>query len=65
MIIALRRRILRLVDPRGERERMEMRQARCVAEANAEDLVRTITLRREDIAELMRRFRERQEEKAK
>ena len=38
------KRILRLLDPKGERERMSMREARCITDANAEDLTRTIAL---------------------
>jgi hypothetical protein len=42
MSMTIGKRILRLIDPEGEKQRMQMRHLRCVAEANAEDLTRTI-----------------------
>lgn len=53
MSLSFGQRILRLLDPQGERERMEMRQARCMAEANADDLMRTMSLNRDKIVEMM------------
>lgn len=58
MSLTIAKRILRLLDPSGERERMEMREARCITEANAEDLMRTMRFRQGEIAEVMRKHRE-------
>jgi hypothetical protein len=55
MSLSLGRRLLRLLDPNGERERMAVREARCMVEANADDLVRTITTSREHVQEMLRK----------
>lgn len=65
MTVSIGKRILRLLDPQGERDRMAMREARCITEANAEDLTRTISAKREEIGELMRNYREREIERSR
>ena len=45
----IRQRILKLFSPEAEQARMNMREARCRAEAVAEDLTRTIITHSADI----------------
>ena len=45
---------MRWLDPQSEKERMHMRKMRHMVEANADDLVRTMTMHSEDIKALMR-----------
>ena len=49
------KRILRLVTPRSEQARMDMRDARCRAEASAEDLTRTIDTHGDTIQTMIKR----------
>lgn len=49
-----RQMVLRMISPETERCRMEMRAARQIAEASAEDLSRTMTLRSDEIAAAIR-----------
>lgn len=46
--------ILKLFTPRAEEARMSMREARCHAEASAEDLTRTVALHEGDIKRMIR-----------
>lgn len=48
------KRLMRWLDPKGEAQRMDARRARCVAEANAEDLMRTISVNRDKIRAMVR-----------
>lgn len=57
MHIPITRRILRFIDPTGERQRMEMRHIRCMAEANAEDLTRTVSMNAIGIMDAMDEYK--------
>lgn len=46
--------ILRWLDPKGEKQRREMRAVRCLVDANAEDLTRTMSMHRDEIQALLR-----------
>jgi hypothetical protein len=55
----LHQRILRAISPKDEDLRKELRLAAACAEANAEDLMRTMrSIPSEDIQEMMRRVEE-------
>lgn len=51
--------ILRLFSPRAEEARMSMREARCHAEASAEDLSRTVALHEGDIKRMLQAAKKR------
>jgi hypothetical protein len=61
MNITLGKRLLRLVDPAGEKQRMEMRRLRCMVEANAEDLTRTIATSSDKIKDMVDRAKSEKE----
>jgi hypothetical protein len=48
-MITFSKRVLRLLLPTEEAQRMDMRRTRCVAEAGAEDLSRTIAIHHDAI----------------
>jgi hypothetical protein len=52
--------ILKWLSPETERQRMELRNLRCMTEAQAEDLSRTVSVRREDIVNAIAHVRKRQ-----
>lgn len=51
----LRQRVLRFFSPKAEEARMNMREARCRAEAVAEDLSRTMTMHSDEIRAVLRK----------
>ena len=54
MKLSISNKIMRWLDPNGEEQRMHMRYMRCMAEANADDLVRTIITHGDKIKEAMK-----------
>lgn len=49
--------MLKMISPRAEEARMDMREARCHAEASAEDLSRTVALHETDIKRMLQEAR--------
>lgn len=47
--------VLKLLSPKAEEARMSMREARCHAEASAEDLSRTMSIHSRDIQRLIKK----------